>query len=96
MFENCAIENPPSPQIACLHLNHTNNSLAMRIQKKVLGKLSSRGVVRHLAADRVINLMDKLYTLLNQFYPSRTAEKGINIKLLYILSVMILIEIARK
>ncbi|KAL3123655.1 hypothetical protein niasHT_005683 [Heterodera trifolii] len=54
---------------------NASSSLAMRVQRKVLSKLSKRGMVRLLGDNRLIALMDALYEMLKEFYDSKTAEK---------------------
>lgn len=50
-------------------------SLLMRVQKKVLSKMSTRAVAKHFVSDATVRLLDNIYRLLKLHYSKSTAEK---------------------
>uniref|UniRef100_A0AC34Q7M7 Tumor necrosis factor alpha-induced protein 8-like protein n=1 Tax=Panagrolaimus sp. JU765 TaxID=591449 RepID=A0AC34Q7M7_9BILA len=55
-----------------------STSLALRAQKKILGKIGNRVVVKHFVNDTTLRIFDNLYKILKEFYNKNTAEKTIN------------------
>jgi hypothetical protein len=52
-----------------------NNSIVVRIQRNVFSKISQPGLVRHVISDSYVQLLDIIYSILNQYYSEEIAEK---------------------
>uniref|UniRef100_A0A7E4VLH3 Tumor necrosis factor alpha-induced protein 8-like protein n=1 Tax=Panagrellus redivivus TaxID=6233 RepID=A0A7E4VLH3_PANRE len=55
-----------------------STSLALRAQKKILSKISNRGVIKHIVSDTSVALFDSLYDVLKDYYSKTEAEKTVN------------------
>jgi hypothetical protein len=54
-----------------------SSSLALRAQKKILGKLASRGVVKHFVNDESLRIFDGLFLILKDYYNEKDASKTV-------------------
>uniref|UniRef100_A0A915I2Z5 Tumor necrosis factor alpha-induced protein 8-like protein n=1 Tax=Romanomermis culicivorax TaxID=13658 RepID=A0A915I2Z5_ROMCU len=57
--------------------NFSVQSLSLKVQKKVLGKMTSRNVAKRFVSDTTAEILDNLYKLLKQHYTKKDAEKVI-------------------
>uniref|UniRef100_A0A914Y332 Tumor necrosis factor alpha-induced protein 8-like protein n=1 Tax=Panagrolaimus superbus TaxID=310955 RepID=A0A914Y332_9BILA len=67
------------------------SSLALRAQKKILGKLANRGVIKHFVNDTSLRLFDGLFIILKDYYNEKDASKTIKnmLKIAIKLGVMV-------
>lgn len=54
-------------------------TLSLRAQKKILGKMASRGVAKHFISDTSARILDNMYRILKDYYTKKDAEKVKNL-----------------
>ncbi|CAD5206985.1 unnamed protein product [Bursaphelenchus okinawaensis] len=55
-----------------------SNSVALRVEKKLAGKLGHRSVAKHILPDEVLEAIDGFQQILVEFYSQKEAEKVIS------------------
>jgi len=70
--------------------NFNSLSMAVRAQKKILGKMASRSIAKHFVDEITARILDGFYRILKEYYSKKEAEKVIKniIKMIIKLGVL--------
>jgi len=72
--------------------NFSSHSVAVRIQKKLLGKLASRNTAKHFISETTSRLLDNIYRILKEFYSKKEAEKVIKYVIKTVIKIGVLLK----
>ena len=72
---NTKLKSPCSSPVTPPSSSSSTSNLAMRTQKKILSKLSTKGVVKHLVDDQITQSIENLHQILLVVYPIDTSNK---------------------